>query len=300
VSDRLLPAPELPHVRPEDGPGPRPAARRRTWRIVLPGLLVVVLVVLAVRVADRFVGGGSGSLHPLGPGGSWSKLWGDEFSGGALNTRLWQPTRSGQNSGSDAPFNREEEAAWFSSGNVAVRHGDLVFTVRRGSKTLDGTPYPLNSGLVQSRPEQVIRPGTYVEARIRVPNCGGCWPAFWAVPPDRWPPEIDVMEYFNTGTQARPEFNYHAPDESQSGPDEYGLEGTDYRGGYHVYGLYWDGAKAYPYVDGRAYPAVAATDVTTAHSLVLILNLSVKRGNQPPAGTTMSVDWVRVWEPSRG
>lgn len=233
---------------------------------------------------------------PQGPSGSWASAWHDEFDGNRLDQSTWQPNRDGSTTG-DAPFQGENEAAWFSPSNVTVKDGNLTLTLQKGSKRLGGTTYPYRTGVVENTKSVLIKPGAYIEARIKVPECDGCWPAFWLVPNDQWPPEIDIFEFFGTQDDSRPSFNYHPPDGGQTGPKHYGVEGTDYRNAFHVYGLEWDGTRAIPYVDGKAYPSRAATKDMTSLPLKIILNLSVQAGHEPSGGDQMQVDWVRVWKP---
>lgn len=230
---------------------------------------------------------------PRGPDGPWTLAWHDEFDGDSLNTDAWQPSRFGEHDG-DAPFEPEREAAWFSPSNVHVRDGNLVLTLDKNSRTISGRTYPYRSAVVQAKKSRWIEPGTYVEARIEVPQCSGCWPAFWFVATDRWPPEIDGFEFFGTHSDSRPSFNYHPEDGGQTGPSQYGGAGIDYRKSFHTYGVLWENDEVVPYLDGVAYPAVAAKDVTSL-PLMLILNLSVQADHQPAAGSQMRVDWVRTW-----
>jgi beta-glucanase (GH16 family) len=229
---------------------------------------------------------------PEGPNGSWGLAWNDEFDGTSLQADRWRP---GRDAGTDAPFQGSGEAAWFSPSSVSVQDGSLRLTLQQDLRDLDGTTYPYRTGVVTAKNAFLVKPGSYIEARIKVPSCDGCWPAFWLVPTDRWPPEIDIFEYFGTQAQTRPSFNYHTPSEDQTGPDRYGEPGVDYRADFHVYGLLWDGTQAVPYLDGRAYPAIAATEDMTSLPLMMILNLSVQADHHPQAGAQMQVDWVRVW-----
>ncbi len=256
---------------------------------------------VAGLLTSRFVTDGAADVGPVGPDGSWSLAWGDEFDGGLLEPGKWQPNRYGSAAG-DAPFNPDDEAAWFSPESVRVRDGLLSVTVEAEEATLAGRTYPYRSGVVQAvQPEYAVTAGTYVEARVRVPQCDGCWPAFWLVPADRWPPEIDIFEYFGSESDRRPMFNYHAEDDGEDdagwGPASYGEYDSDYREDFHVYGLLWQDGRAIPYLDGTAYPEVAAHEVTSL-PMMLILNLSVQEGHRPAVGSTLLVDWVRVWRPT--
>jgi beta-glucanase (GH16 family) len=222
--------------------------------------------------------------------------WHDEFNGPSLDRGIWQPYRYTPETG-DLPFNPALEDAWFSPHNVQVRDGLLQLRLRPEPRTLAGRRYPHSSGVVQASASHRITPGTYVEARVRVPTCSGCWPAFWAIPSRQWPPEIDVFEYFDTAEQTRPAFNYHLPGGGQVGPSEYGSPSVDYRDGFHVYGLLWTAAAAVPHVDGVGHPGAAAYTEMTSLPLELVINLSLAAG-APTSRATMAVDWVRVWRPA--
>jgi len=239
---------------------------------------------------------------PLGFEGAWTSVFDDEFNGSSLDSAKWSPNRYGADYGGDTPFNPAGEDAWFGTRNVSVSGGNLALTVQPQPEALNGKTYPYSSGVVQTQDRFHFKPGTYVEARINIPRCDGCWPAFWSVAPNAWPPELDAFEFFNTGgsgDDVRPQFNYHPPSGGQTGPTPYGQRGTDYLGSFHTYGMLWDGNQAVPYLDGQAYPAGANRDMTRLDQF-LILNLSVQAGHRPAAGSQMLVDWVHAWTPGPG
>jgi beta-glucanase (GH16 family) len=244
---------------------------------------------------------GAGLAHsgPEGVPGTWVTVLDEDFSGGSLDRDRWQPNRYGKDGG-DAPFNPAEEAAWFSGSNVTVSDGMLELTIQEQPRTLDDRDYPFSSGVVQASSHISIGPNSYVEARVEVPRCDGCWPAFWLIPTDVWPPEIDGFEFFDTGkrSESRPSFNYHLPNGDATGPSPYGRKGVDYRDGFHTYGILWQSDSITPYVDGVAYPQVAATRAIAQREMTLILNLSVMADHDPKVGSRMRVDWVRVWVPA--
>lgn len=257
---------------------------------------LVVLAAWASLMIGRGEGGSPVAVDPEGPPGHWALAWHDDFTGDALDRARWQPNRYGQDV-PNAPFNREGEDAWFSSSNVTVHNGNLVLTLREEPREVDGRDYRYSSGVVQATEKFSIFPGSYVEARIAVPTCDGCWPAFWSAPRQGWPPEIDIFEFFDTGTEPRPSFNYHSSPSTQTGPTVYGDPAVDYRNDFHVYGLLWDGSQLTPFVDGRAHHEVAVTAKMTRLPSMIILNLSVGADHEPEAGAQMLVDWVRVWAP---
>jgi len=270
----------------------------RCSRLVFaPVLLVGTLLGTAGLVAPA---AGAGPSAPSGPSGSWTNTFDEEFNGAAVDTTKWEPDRYGQDYGGDTPFNPGSEAAWFNTGNVSVSGGNLHLTIRDEPRTLNGKTYPYSSGVVQTAQHHLFTAGTYLEARINVPVCDGCWPAFWTAAPDVWPPEIDGFEYFDTGgsgADTKPQFNYHPPAGGQTGPTVYGDPAVDYRGSFHTYGLLWDGTQAVPYLDGVAYPSGANSDMTRLDQF-LLLNLSVQGGHHPAPGSEMLVDWVRAWSPA--
>jgi len=263
---------------------------RPVRRLVVPVVLVLALVgLLGYRGGEHVPG-------PLGPAGPWESTFSDEFSGSSLDTQLWRPNRSGGDS-VDGPFNPSLEGAAFSPANVVVRGGDLVLSLASGSAEVGGETYAFTSGTVSTQGLAVLEDGDYVEARVRVPGGAGLWPAFWAVTDGSWPPEIDGFEFFNSGEQSQPSFNYIAADGSRSGPSTYGVPGQDYRDGWHTYGWLRHLGTVTPYVDGVPYPEAGTSDADTADYFV-ILNLSVYSDADVqvvPGQSEMRVDWVRAW-----
>jgi beta-glucanase (GH16 family) len=273
--------------------GRRRALRRpgRWWGVAAAAGVVLPVVVL---VAHPWAPDEGAAVS--GPPAGWVQVFADEFDGAALDPTVWQPDRSGPLAG--IPFNPVPEDAWFDPGNVTVDDGSLVFTVEEEERRLEGRSYGYSSGMVQSNAAIPLQPARYVEARIRFPECPGCWPAFWLHPLDRWPPEIDIAEFLESGSESRPSFNYIDPAEGKTGPDMFGDEDVDYRDEFHTYGVLWEDDRVVPYLDGRPYGELSATEDLTGLPMMIILNLSVRGGYDSAAGKQMLVDWVRVWSPS--
>lgn len=244
-------------------------------------------------------GEAAGIPTPAGPPGRWVLGFHDEFNGTSLDVSRWRPNRQGATS-IDPPFNKDSEAAAFSPQNVTVSDGALRLSVSKQSREVQGRWYPMTSGTISSQGNYTLRDGDYVEARVKIPQGDGLWPAFWAVTETSWPPEIDGFEFFDTSKQIRPRFNYHFPDGAQSGPSKYGHKGTDYRNSWHTYGWLREQGRLIPYVDGISYPDAGAFGADDRQYFI-ILNLSVFKGHHPRVDgdhAQMAVDWVRAWRPA--
>jgi beta-glucanase (GH16 family) len=221
----------------------------------------------------------------------------DEFSGRRLNRDRWSTLR-GESPGYGSPYNPRIEGAAYSRRNVSVRSGAARLTLRRGSAP-GYRSYAYNSGMIHSAGSFAFKHG-YVEARVRVPRCSGCWPAFWMLeaPVDRfWPPEIDIFEFFNTDADARPFFNYHYladGQHEQSGPASYGEGGQV--GEWHTYGLRWTATSLQVFLDGVPGPTFRDADRLPTRAAYLIFNLGMYRNREPRSGSKMAIDWVRVWQ----
>ncbi|WP_349899064.1 glycoside hydrolase family 16 protein [Parafrigoribacterium soli] len=225
------------------------------------------------------------------PATSMKKLaFSDEFNGPTLDVTKWNTGRYSKTTKRDAPFNPNFEGAYYASSQVSQSDGSVILTAEPSKATVNGKKYYYASGLIQSENHFYLTPGTYVETRAKVATCDGCWGAFWAQPSKRWPPELDIFEFFQPKT--RPEFNFHFPDGGEVIPSPYGEPNFSYLDQYHVYGLYWDGVEATPYLDGKPYASYPAK---TNIPMYLLFNLAVFDGHSPAPGSTMAIDWVRVW-----
>jgi beta-glucanase (GH16 family) len=282
--------------------GPRYPRRRIAGALVLVLLGVTAAAVVGAwglsRTGERPVPAPAVEAATPVAHGRWSLVFHDEFGGSALDGGKWRSGRFGDTSHADAPYNPSQEGAYFSSSSVQLSGGRLHLILRPSARTIDGVHYTHVGGEVNTNGRFFLTPGMYVEARVKVPRCDGCWPAFWAVPAAQYPPELDVFEYFDTSVPGhpRPSFNFHLVGGGATGPSPYGHLNVDYRDGYHVYGMYWTGSSAVPYLDGVPYDL--GVRATTSVPMYVILNLSMYAGRTPPPGSEMSVDWVRVWKPA--
>jgi len=132
----------------------------------------------------------------------------------------------------------------------------------------------------------------FFEARMRLSDWPGGFPAFWLLPSDHaWPPEIDVMEQI--GNRPREVF--------LMGHVRPGIDTTQ----WHIYGIEWSADRIAWFVDGAMVHAVQ--DHHQHRPMYLLLNYAlggswagaIRRPAAPgdPTGG-VEIDWVRAWAPA--
>jgi beta-glucanase (GH16 family) len=237
----------------------------------------------------------------------------DEFDvDGAPDPSLWTyDLGDGSAEGIPGWGNNELQIYTNNSENVEVQNGLLVITAREDGSGGYTSARLKTEGLF----EQAY--GRF-EARIRLPQGKGIWPAFWLLGNDcdvnPWPGcgEIDIMEYL--GDAPTVVFgSAHGPGYSggQSISKEYELDGDRFDTGFHIFGIEWSPDQINYYVDDVIYQTITPETVADEtngqgtwvfdNPFYIIINIAVG-GNlpgNPDASTTfpqrMFVDYVRVY-----
>ncbi|NUK05614.1 glycoside hydrolase family 16 protein [Streptomyces lunaelactis] len=236
--------------------------------------------------------------------GTWRLVFNDDFNGSKLDTDRWATcydwNRDGcTNSGND-------ELQWYLPDQVSVGGGHLTLGAeRRSTKASDGRTYPWTSGMISTgrdhwdgRPRRTFTYG-YFEAAIRIPPEAGMFPAFWMMPASRYtPPELDIMEFFETTQQLH--MYVHWRDREGVQQREGGTYGpADFPAGYHVFGLLWEPDGLTWYVDDVKRFRVTDPARIPNVPMEVLINLAVGVPDPPPPSVDsarMRVDWVRVWQ----
>ena len=160
-----------------------------------------------------------------------------------------------------------------------------------------------------------------IEARIKIPEGQGVWPAFWMLGDDvktvQWPAcgEFDIMENIGKtpdtvyGSIHGTGFTGHIITNRYSLPDVNG-SGAAFGAGFHVYGMLWSPGRVQFYVDSprNVYATETKADLPPGAvwpfddgKFFFLLNLAVGGAwpGNPDASTKfpqeMLVDWVRVY-----
>ena len=257
----------------------------------------------------------------IGTPSDWKLVWADEFNnkaGTAPNPNVWgQEVGDGTVNGIPGWGNSELEYYTGGTNNVSTDGlGSLKITAKEadGSLTCYYGPCEYTSTRLLTKNRFEVAYGR-LEARIKVPEGAGLWPAFWMLGTDidqvNWPQtgEIDIMEF--VGRVPNEVFGtLHGPGYSggQSYGDTYDL-GEPVGNQYHVFSVEWQPDKIVWFIDGIAYftatpddPFLQGKQWVFNHPFFILMNVAVGGNFGGPVGEdtvfpqSMSVDYVRLYQ----
>lgn len=235
-------------------------------------------------------------VQPAGMSGLGDPVFSDEFKAASLDTSKWLPHYP------DTPFwnatvpgghltNSNEPQGYDPSGITFDADG-MVLTMRE-EETVPGLAY--TSGMVCSYPSFNPLYGAF-EARMKLADAAGAWPAFWMMPTDQvWPPEIDWMENDGKASynlQTYHSFHYPRPTPGGSTSSTFGYP-QDVGSSWHTFGGLWEPGRIRWYVDGAV-----VKDLSTPYAskqMYLICNLAGQQGSTPASPFSIHVDYIRAW-----
>ena len=276
-----------------------------------PWLFLMVLVCGSSLVAGcRII---SDPPTPI-PAARWTLVWGDEFSG--PDGSLPDPNKWTYDIGGKGWGNQELESYTKRLENARIEKGNLVITALRETYTgADGLTRDYTSARLKT---QGLFSQAYgrIDARIKIPEGQGMWPAFWMLGEDissvGWPRcgEIDIME--NVGKEpGTVHGSLHGPSTERPTSDLTSIfslpGGQKFADEFHLYAVEWEQNLVRFYVDSNLYASFDSSQWPAGgkwvfdHPFFIILNLAVG-GNWPgsPDASTkfpqsMLVDYVHVY-----
>ena len=251
----------------------------------------------------------------------WTLVWSDEFDGpvgSPIDGTKWSyQTADGCKEGICGWGNSEKEYYTDAAENIALNgQGQLMIVARRAPAGL--TCYygacQYTSGKITTRDKMLAQPGR-VEARIKIPEGQGLWPAFWMLghnyPTMPWPAcgELDVME--NKGSQPSTTSSaVHGPGYSGQTPFAHSqtLASGKFADDFHTFAVEWDSLHVTFFIDDYVHYVTTRDAVLKYGTSILdqpffvILNLAVGGhfDGDPQSDAilpaTMLVDYVRVYK----
>jgi beta-glucanase (GH16 family) len=276
-------------------------------RIPLATFISVALLACGCRII-------SDPPKPPPPPQAWTLVWSDEFStqdGSSPDPKKWTYDLGGKGWG-----NQELESYTDRPENAHIEKGNLVITAQKESFTgADGITRDYTSARLKTQGLFVQTYGR-IEARIKIPEGQGMWPAFWMlgqdIPTVVWPKcgEIDIME--NIGKEPGTiHGSLHGPSTTANTSDLTSIftlpAGQNVAADFHLYAVEWEPDAVRFYVDSNLYATFRQSDWPAGgkwvfdHPFFIILNLAVGGDWPGPPDASakfpqvMLVDYVRVY-----
>ncbi|GAB6090221.1 glycoside hydrolase family 16 protein [Spirochaeta dissipatitropha] len=289
---------------------------------LIKSAFITVIVIFFSGCIGDWLWADAGVNQPV-PDSDWALVWGDDFTSPELDLSNWDfDLGDGSVRGIPGWGNHELQYYTNDEQNVFIRDNKLVIRAVKESRS-----DALGSGSYTSA--RLVTRGLHswkygrIEARMRLPEGQGLWPAFWMMPE---PPEaygtwaasgeIDIMEArgSNTGSVSGAiHFGGQWPDNTYRHND-YDLPNT-LTTDFNEYAIEWEEGEIRWYVNDRRYYTVREWFSMNPEGSYnefpapfdqpfhIILNLAVGGwfdGN-PPSGADyfpaeMEIDYVRVFE----
>lgn len=183
-----------------------------------------------------------------------------------------------------------------SSQNVFVYNGRLI--IEATDEEQSGKSYTTGVAV----PRQTFTSG-YVEGYLKVPPAkAGFWPAFWLKPDSKWPPEIDLFEFF--GSDPRAWMSYHHDDDKGDHQRvTSAFSGPEFSTSFHRFGVDWNANRIIWFIDGeeRFRYSGEYVDQLEGEEMWLIINFGIDPDfldspSSEDLPATLEASSVRVWE----
>jgi beta-glucanase (GH16 family) len=232
------------------------------------------------------------------PTAKWKLAFSTDFPGTTLDTSTWAECypRSPSPPGC-TNFGNAAEREWYLPSQVHVEDGALALVAQRtptAGADVNGNPktYTCRSGMVTTYPSIHLKYGL-VQVTARLPFGQGLWPAIWLIPADgSWPPEIDIIEHWDTELVAKATLHYGKQNAQQRGTVNF----PDADKGWHTYTLYWTQSRISIYYDAAL--AFTTTSGIPRQAMYLLLDLANENNSPGSCSGTMYVKSVNIWQPS--
>lgn len=210
--------------------------------------------------------------------GTWKLVFYDDFNEESLDKTKWSyncPRR---------------DKAYMPMENIIVANG--LLTIKAANEMHTDRP---TSGIITTYNKFHFTQG-YIEARIKVPNENGFWPAFRLLGAG-WPPEVGIMEIV-AGNADQLHTNYHyGPSWNNKWSHYQNFRVDNLAADFNIYGFEWFPTYMKWYLNGEQI-GMAFTDqewIAQSRNMYILLNLAVDDQATKLPGY-MQVDWVRVWQ----
>lgn len=230
---------------------------------------------------------------------NWKLVWEEEFEGTEVDQSSWNFEVKGGGFG-----NRELQFCTDRPENIKTENGKLIITAIKEEYKNHG----YTSARINSRNKHDFTYGK-IEARVKLPQGAGVWPAFWMLGYGSWPSsgEIDIMEYVGRSPgwahATIHTKNYNGMNGQQKGSKKY-VETLEE--GFHTFGIEWTENKIKFFVDDMHYYSYSKQPTDLANwpfdkPCFIILNMAIGGTMGGAVDNSIfpqryEVDYVRVYQ----
>ncbi|MFB9900297.1 family 16 glycosylhydrolase [Cerasicoccus arenae] len=241
--------------------------------------------------------------------GDWTVTFNEEFDGNEIDLTRWNVYTP----------NYWDKRSHFSKDNVIVGDGvcRLRFEKKKGphADSPEGKVTDYATGFIDTYGKWVQRYG-YFEARMKLPEAPGLWPAFWLMPDrglDAGPQwkrqdsgnkgmEFDIMEFLSGWGVYRyniaMHWNGYGKDHQQTGSTTIYFEPD--AEGYITAGLLWTPGEAVFYANGEVVARWESPRISSVESDMMFTHVSGGWDNNGIDDAQLPcdfvIDYVRVWQ----
>ena len=241
--------------------------------------------------------------------GEWVQTFNEDFNGTAIDLHKWNIYAA----------NYWDKPSHFSKDNVVLENGlaHLRYVRHPGRHNDDpkGQETPYATGYLDTFGKWVQRYG-YFEARMKLPQAPGLWPAFWLMPDrglasgEAWKRastgqgamEFDVMEFLSRWGGHRYNIAFHWDgygQEHQQMGNQNIYTATD-KDGFLTAGLLWTPGEAVLYCNGAVVARWASPRISSVPADLMFTHVMGGWDNNALDDTQLPdefvIDYVRVWQ----
>jgi len=211
-------------------------------------------------------------------------LWSDSFtgsSGSSIDSSNWTARYCGHENENGGGTCHNSEKQWYTPDAIALdgtAQGNAVITTKKvtvapaNAGACLSVPCSFTSGRFDTQKKVSFKYG-YIETRMKMPEGGGNWPAFWALGDSMtqvgWPlaGEIDIAEQGgNLPMRNSAAVHFSKTNDATCCENHDYVVGEEknvanYQSDFHTYGLAWLPDRLEFYIDGEVFWSVSSTNV---------------------------------------
>lgn len=222
----------------------------------------------------------------------WELTFSDEFNSDKLDREKWRDSYYWGGRFNEGGLN------YYGENQFVFTDSSLIIVAEKKSSK-EGMEY--TSGLIDSSPSFKQKYG-YFEIRSKIPNSTGMIPAFWLVSTEKWPPEIDIYEFYTNEPQ-RIKTNQHwlnKKNKKKMQPKGKKVK-ADLSNDFHVYAVEWGKKKIKWYFDNKRIKTSRRGVKYFTYNMHIIINSQLSDDNEMDLNKGVfpnycEVDYVRAYK----